>query len=54
VLIVVLPRRDISRWPAIILAVSRTERVMGRMRFLISSIITIRGSRRRGVPCGVR
>lgn len=48
------PRRDNNKWPAIILAVKRIERVIGRIISLIDSIITINGMRRAGVPCGVR
>lgn len=36
------------------LAISRTERVIGRMVFLITSIITIIGIKRGGVPVGVK
>lgn len=48
------PRRDKSKWPAIILAVSRIERVIGRIINLIDSIITINGINNVGVPWGVR
>lgn len=37
------PKRESSRCPAIILAVSRIERVIGRIINLINSIITING-----------
>lgn len=33
--------RAIKIWPAVILAASRTERVIGRINWLILSIITI-------------
>ncbi len=46
------PRSDISRWPAIRLAVRRTHKVMGRIRLLTSSIITIKFIRGTGVPWG--
>lgn len=49
-----LPRRERSRWPAIILAESRIASVNGRINKLIDSIITIKGIRIIGVPCGVR
>jgi len=48
------PRSDISRWPAIRLAVSRTHRVMGRIRLLTSSMITMKFIRATGVPWGRR
>ena len=47
-----LPNRDSIRCPAIILAVNRTDRVMGRMMFLVSSMITIIGNNGVGVPVG--
>jgi len=40
--------------PAVILAISRTERVRGRMVCLTVSIITIRGDSGIGVLIGVR
>lgn len=46
--------RASSRWPAIILAASRTERVSGRITLLIISIRTINGIRTGGVPSGTR
>ena len=48
------PSNDISRCPAIILAVSRTHRVMGRITLLVSSINTMKFIRAKGVPCGRR
>ena len=50
----VLPRRVINKWPAIILAVSRTARVPGRITFLIVSINTIKGIKTLGVPWGIK
>jgi hypothetical protein len=44
------PSRVISRCPAIRLAVSRTHKVIGRIMFLVSSIITINDIRTTGVP----
>jgi len=35
-------------------AVSRTHSVKGRIVFLMVSIITMKGRRRGGVPCGTR
>jgi len=46
------PSSVMRRCPAIRLAVSRTHKVMGRMRFLDSSIITMNGMRMDGVPWG--
>lgn len=46
----VVPSRESSRCPAIILAVSRTANVMGRIIKLIDSIITMNGIRGAGVP----
>lgn len=50
----VFPKRVISKWPAIILAVNRTAKVPGRMIFLIVSMQTIKGIRIPGVPWGTR
>jgi hypothetical protein len=47
-----VPKRDISRCPAIKLAVNRTQRVIGRIRFLTISISTINTIRRGGVLWG--
>jgi len=44
----------IKRCPATILAASRTDSVIGRIKFLTSSIITIKGIRTSGVPDGTR
>jgi len=46
------PSSVIRRCPAIRLAVSRTHSVRGRIKFLDSSIITMKGMRAVGVPCG--
>jgi len=51
-LIIALPRRVISKCPAIKFAVKRTQRVKGRMIFLINSIITIKFIKGPGVPWG--
>ena len=48
------PKSDINKWPAIKLAVSRTHKVIGRIIFLTSSIITINIIRAGGVPWGTR
>jgi len=48
------PNRDIRRCPAIKLAVNRTHKVMGRIKFLTNSIITINIIRGGGVPWGSR
>lgn len=50
----VFPRRVINKWPAIMLAASRTARVPGRIIFLIVSIQTIKGIKIGGVPWGTR
>jgi len=49
---IAFPNNVIRRWPAIRFAVSRTHNVIGRIRFLTSSIITIKFINNRGVPCG--
>ena len=36
------------------LAANRTDKVIGRMIFLVSSINTIKGAKNIGVPCGTR
>lgn len=48
-----VPRRDKSKCPEIILAVSRIDRVIGRIKSLVSSINTIIGIKMYGVPDGV-
>jgi hypothetical protein len=48
------PRRDIRRCPATIFAISRMDRVMGRMMFLVISINTIKFMSGVGVPRGTR
>lgn len=50
----VFPNRVNSKWPAIILAESRTANVPGRIIFLIVSIITMKGIKTDGVPWGTR
>lgn len=49
-----LPNNVIKIWPAIIFAVSRTVRVIGRMMLLIVSIHTIKGIKIFGVPWGTK
>lgn len=50
-----IPLRSLSkRWPAIILAANRTERVIGRIIFEIVSIKTIKNLRAIGVPNGTK
>lgn len=46
------PKRVIKRWPAIIFAAKRTDRVNGRIIFLIVSIHTINIINIEGVPWG--
>ena len=46
--------RDKRRWPAIILAAKRTDRVRGRISLLIISISTINGIKVGGVPRGTK
>lgn len=53
-LVILFPSSLISRWPAIIFAVSRTARAPGRIKFLIVSIHTINGIRMGGVPVGIK
>jgi hypothetical protein len=48
----VFPRRHIRRCPAIMLALSRTLKVIGRMMFLTSSIHTMKAIKATGVPIG--
>ena len=43
-----------NKWPATMLAANRTERVIGRIKFLIVSIRTIKGIKTLGVPRGTR
>lgn len=51
---IAFPRRDMSKCPAIMFAVSRTHNVIGRIKFLTSSIRTMKFIRAPGVPCGKR
>lgn len=50
----VFPNKVSKRWPAIILAESRTAKVPGRITLLIVSINTINGIKTDGVPCGTK
>jgi len=47
-------RRVRSRWPAIMLAANRTDNVIGRIKDLTTSIRTINGKSRFGVPTGTK
>ena len=49
-----LPKSVIRRWPAIILAVNRTDNDIGRIKFPILSIMIIIGIIMYGVPEGKR
>jgi len=51
---IAFPKSVINRWPAIRFAVSRTHNVIGRIKFLTSSIKTMKFINNRGVPCGNR
>lgn len=46
--------KDKIKCPATILAASRTLKVRGRIKFLINSIITIKGISAKGVPNGTK
>jgi hypothetical protein len=48
------PKSLINKWPAVMLAVSRTASVIGRIRFLRLSIRTKNGIRAAGVLIGTR
>jgi len=52
--IVAPPRRDIRRCPATMFAISRMDKVMGRIMFLVISISTIKFISGVGVPIGTR
>jgi hypothetical protein len=45
-------KRCINKWPAVMLATSRTDKVIGRIRLLTISINTIIGIRSVGEPIG--
>ena len=49
----ILPNRVNNKCPAIILAVNRIVKVIGRIIFLIDSIRTINGIKIPGVPWGI-
>lgn len=49
-----LPSKVNKRWPAIIFAANRTDKVIGRIMFLIISMITIKGISAAGVPIGTK
>ena len=44
----------INKCPAIIFATNRTERVIGRIKFLTNSIKTKNGAKKKGLPSGTR
>jgi len=48
------PNKDMRRWPAMRLAVRRTHKVIGRIIFLTSSIMTINIIKVPGVPWGTK
>lgn len=48
------PIKDINKWPAIILAVKRKVKAIGRIKFLSNSTNTINLIRAIGVPAGIR
>lgn len=50
----ILERRLIIKWPAIILAANRIAKVNGRIKCLIISITTIKGAKYRGLPSGTK
>jgi hypothetical protein len=47
-------KSEIIRWPAIILADKRTDKVIGRIRFLTNSIKIKKGANNCGAPWGIR
>lgn len=49
-----LPKRLMSKWPATMLADKRTERVIGRIKFLTISMRTIKFISWMGVPVGTK
>ena len=49
---IVFPIRCINRWPAVMLAVSRTARAIGWISRLMVATITSMGIRGVCVPCG--
>ena len=46
--------KTINKWPATILAASRTDNVNGRIILLTNSITTMKGIRAYGVPKGTK
>jgi len=54
IIIILFEHRAIKIWPAVILAASRTERVIGRIICLTVSIITINWERSNGVLKGTK
>jgi len=47
-------KRESKRCPAIILAANRTDKVIGRIIFLVVSMNTIKTLNKRGVPLGIK
>lgn len=47
-------RRWINKWPLIIFAIKRTDKVIGRIKFLTVSIKTIKNLKKIGDPKGTR
>lgn len=47
-------RRWISKWPLIIFAIKRTDKVIGRIKFLTDSIRTIKELKKIGEPKGTK
>lgn len=53
-LLLTLANKPKTMWPALILATNRTVNVKGRIRMLMLSTSTRKGSRARGAPLGAR
>lgn len=50
----ILDNNPIIKWPAIILAANRIDKVKGRIKCLTLSIKTINGDNNKGLPSGTR
>lgn len=53
-IILILDNKPTIKWPAIILAANRIDKVKGRIKWLILSIITINGDNNKGLPSGTK
>lgn len=53
-IVLIIDNKPIIKWPAIIFAAKRIDKVKGRIKCLILSINTIKGAKTNGLPLGTK